>query len=111
LLASEQELQTKATRLCQLLTAAAPGRAEFSVRPGYSEAGGGSLPGVTLPTYLVEVRPLGLTVEALAARLRQSEPPVLARRLEGVLALDVRTLLEGEEALLARILAACLKEA
>lgn len=111
LLLPQEELESRARRLCQLLASAARGRAEFSVRQGYSEAGGGSLPGVALPTFLVEVRPLTLTVEALATRLRQSEPPVIARRLEGALALDVRTLLEGDEALLARILASCLEEA
>lgn len=110
LLLPPEELEARARRLCALVSRAAHGRAAVRVRAGHSEAGGGALPGVTLPTFLVEIRPQGLSVETLAARLRRSEPPLIARRLKGALALDVRTLLEGEEALVARILAACLEE-
>ncbi|MGB9886086.1 MAG: L-seryl-tRNA(Sec) selenium transferase [Moorellales bacterium] len=104
------ELEERAGRLGEMMRLAVRGRATVAVRPGLSEAGGGALPGAELPTFLVEVRPVPISAQELARRLRQAEPPVVARVQEGALVLDVRTLLEGEEALLARALGACLEE-
>jgi len=62
---------------------------------GESTIGGGSLPGETLPTRLV-----ALTVtapNAFAAKLRQLNPPVIARVAEGKVTLDPRTVLEDDE--------------
>jgi L-seryl-tRNA(Ser) seleniumtransferase len=109
LFVSVEELRRRAERLRDLLVPALRDQAEAEVQTGFSEAGGGSLPGVALPTFLVLVRPRELSVEELAARLRRAEPPVIARRLEGALALDVRTMLEGEEALVVRAVATCLE--
>jgi len=47
------------------------------VRPSRSAVGGGSLPGVTLPTFVLALPP-GAPDE-LAARLRRADPPVVAR--------------------------------
>ena len=66
---------------------------------GHSTVGGGSLPGETLPTYL-----LALTCpspERVAAQLRQHQPPIIARLAADRLLLDPRTVaLEEETALL-----------
>jgi len=106
----QEELKARAERLVDLLAAALAGRAEVQLVAGRSEAGGGALPGVELPTFLVEIRPGLVSARELADRLRRADPPVIARLREGALVLDVRTLLEGEEALVARTLAGCLKE-
>jgi L-seryl-tRNA(Ser) seleniumtransferase len=69
---------------------------------GESTVGGGSLPGATLPTRLVALRAPGGDADALAARLRAGEPPVIARILDDALVLDPRTVsVEEEETLLA----------
>ena len=72
------------------------------VLAGESAVGGGSLPGATLPTWL-----LALEVEqpdAFLAGLRAAEPPVIARIAEGRILLDPRTVLPDEEgALLAAL--------
>ena len=72
------------------------------VLAGESAVGGGSLPGATLPTWL-----LALEVEqpdAFLAALRAAEPPVIARIAEGRILLDPRTVLPDEEgALLAAL--------
>jgi L-seryl-tRNA(Ser) seleniumtransferase len=62
---------------------------------GRSTVGGGSLPGETLPTWLVAIA--CESPDALAARLRRNDPPVIARIEDGRLVLDPRTVLEGEE--------------
>lgn len=67
-----------------------------STLAGLSTIGGGSLPGETLPTWL-----LALTVRSPTAflkRLRQSNPPVIARIENRKVVLDPRTVLPGQEA-------------
>ena len=72
---------------------------------GRSTVGGGSLPEETLPTWLVAIE--SDSPDVLAARLRCSEPPVIARIEEERLVLDPRTVMEGEEkALLGAAIAA-----
>jgi L-seryl-tRNA(Ser) seleniumtransferase len=68
---------------------------EAQVIEGRSTVGGGSLPGETLPTWLVAVE--CDSPDTLAARLRRSDPPVIARIEDGRLVLDPRTVQTGEE--------------
>ncbi|MBE9508365.1 MAG: L-seryl-tRNA(Sec) selenium transferase [Chloroflexi bacterium] len=68
---------------------------------GESTVGGGSLPGETLPTKLVAL-PVAHP-DRLAATLRASEPPVVARIEEDRLVLDPRTVLVEEEQALLRV--------
>jgi L-seryl-tRNA(Ser) seleniumtransferase len=80
------------------------------VVPSRSAIGGGSLPGETLATWALAIRPeegLG-GVESLTARLREGTPPVMTR-IEGDRALlDPRTVLPEEEGGLLRVLGAVL---
>ncbi len=65
------------------------------VIPGQSTVGGGSLPGETLPTYL-----LALTVpqpNRFLTRLRNAKPPIIARVEDERVVLDPRTVLAEEE--------------
>ncbi|MDQ3929702.1 MAG: hypothetical protein M3328_11230, partial [Chloroflexota bacterium] len=81
------------------------------VEPGLSTVGGGSLPGDTLPTFLLALAPSAqasnTTREAgeWAARLRRTTHPVIARVEKGLLLLDPRTVAEEEEGLLLDMLA------
>jgi len=74
-----------------------------SIVEGESMVGGGSLPGGTLPTRLVAIKPR-TKVKELADRLRR-EPPIVIGRIENNLfLLDPRTVLpEEEETLLRRL--------
>jgi L-seryl-tRNA(Ser) seleniumtransferase len=72
-----------------------------TVVDGASTIGGGSLPGETLPTRLLRLRPSGAGgAEALAARLRRTDPPVVGRIEDDRLLLDPRTVLPDEDAAL-----------
>jgi L-seryl-tRNA(Ser) seleniumtransferase len=66
-----------------------------SVMEGHATVGGGTLPGTTLPTWLVAVA--YERVDRLAAALRAGRPPVVARVGDGRLLLDPRTVLPGQE--------------
>jgi L-seryl-tRNA(Ser) seleniumtransferase len=77
-------------------------QASVEVRAAESEAGGGSLPGRTLPTYCIVIRPLKASVAAWEQRLRMGEPVLICRVQDDALWLDVRTIPTGQEEVLAR---------
>jgi L-seryl-tRNA(Ser) seleniumtransferase len=86
--ASLAELQTRARRWIQFL-----GQGELI--EGVSTVGGGSLPGETLPTWLV-----ALSVRhpnKFLASLREAHPPIIARLEENRVVLDPRTVLANQE--------------
>jgi L-seryl-tRNA(Ser) seleniumtransferase len=68
------------------------------VLAGESPVGGGSVPGGTLPTWLVAVDLP--SPDRFAARLRQCDPPVITRIEDNRLVFDPRTLLPGQERVL-----------
>jgi L-seryl-tRNA(Ser) seleniumtransferase len=86
------ELEATARRWLAQLGSLAP-RAE--VRPGRSAVGGGTLPGETLPTWLLALP--GSDAEGLLAALRRAPMPVVARIADGAVLLDPRTVQDGEE--------------
>lgn len=78
------------------------------VVPGRSTVGGGSLPEETLPTSL-----LALDVphpNAFADRLREADPPIVARVENDHVMIDPRTVLPGQEQALLSGLTAALNE-
>jgi L-seryl-tRNA(Ser) seleniumtransferase len=74
------------------------------VLDGDSVVGGGAAPASAFPTSLIAVSVEGITADELAARLRESEPPVISRIEEGRVLLDLRTVFpEQEPALIAAL--------
>jgi L-seryl-tRNA(Ser) seleniumtransferase len=74
-----------------------------SIVEGQSMVGGGSLPGGTLPTRLVAIKPK-IKAKELADRLRRGPPIVIGRIEKNLFLLDPRTVLHEEgEALLIRL--------
>lgn len=92
--------------VAERLAAALPG-AVVEEDVGYS--GGGAMPALGLPTFVVALR--GPDPAALAARLRAGSPAVVARVARDALVLDPRTLLPGEEAELIAALGLALEAA
>ena len=72
---------------------------------GRSAVGGGSAPGVELPTSLVVVERDGASPDALEATLRRLDPPIVARIDRDRVVLDLRTVLPEQDAQLARLFA------
>ncbi len=58
---------------------------------GYSVIGGGSTPEARLPTTLIGVASEKMSANELEEKLRSNPPPVIARIIDGQLALDLRT--------------------
>jgi L-seryl-tRNA(Ser) seleniumtransferase len=84
-------LETRALRIAGQLA-----KRNVDVKTGESVAGGGSLPLARLPTKLVLIGRAGEEARLLSQALRDGEPPVVTRVVEDRLALDVRTISEGE---------------
>lgn len=87
--------------------------ANASVEPSRSAIGGGALPGETLPSWVLALSCEGFPrgPEQVNERLRQADPPVVARIENDRVLLDPRTVAEEEEVeLLAAVRQALVKE-
>jgi L-seryl-tRNA(Ser) seleniumtransferase len=78
------------------------------VRESRSAVGGGSLPEVTLPTFVLALRTGD--ADALAARLRRGDPAIVARIEDGRVVLDPRTVMPDEDDAVTRGVRAALAE-
>lgn len=88
---TREELAPVAEQLAQDLAQALAGRGVvIDVIDGFSQAGGGSLPGVNLPTKLVAVA--AKAPHLVERKLREQDPPVMVRISGGQVLVDPRTL-------------------
>jgi L-seryl-tRNA(Ser) seleniumtransferase len=81
-----------------------PTRAAAELLDGESLIGAGSAPSAVLPTTLIALTCYSLSANELAARLRASDPPVIARVEEGRVLLDLRTVLPAQDEIVAGVL-------
>jgi L-seryl-tRNA(Ser) seleniumtransferase len=93
------EIRARAAALADQVNAI--GGWHVEVVAGVSAIGGGSAPGVELPTWLVAIAKDGLTPDALEERLRRLTPPVIARIEHDRVLLDLRTVLPHQDSQLA----------
>jgi L-seryl-tRNA(Ser) seleniumtransferase len=77
----------------------------MSVQEGVSQVGGGTMPEVELPTWLVLLSHGGLSASQIARKLRlESQPPIIVRIQKDEILLDLRTVTEEEENLIIQTL-------
>ena len=69
----------------------------IEVTDGESVIGGGAAPSSVLPTRLLAVTCDGMSADELAARLRASDPPIIARVEQGRVLLDLRTVFADQD--------------
>lgn len=85
-------------------------RLQVGVRPSEARVGGGALPQLPLPSWALALELPPLAPHQLEERLRQAQPPVVARVEQGTVLLDLRTLLPEEHPLLLSALEGVLRE-
>ena len=78
----------------------------IEVTDGESVIGGGAAPSSVLPTRLLALSCDGLSADELAARLRASDPPIIARVEQGLVLLDLRTVFADQDEALRTVLIA-----
>jgi L-seryl-tRNA(Ser) seleniumtransferase len=106
--ADPDALWRRARRLAARLRAVAP--VEAGARREAAPVGGGSLPGVELPTAVVRVRAPGVSAARLESRLRALNPPVVARIADDAVVFDLRTVASEEERWLVEAVVAALRD-
>ncbi len=82
---------------------AAP-KLRIEIVDGESILGGGAAPSSSLPTRLLALTCEGLSADELAAHLRSSDPPIIARVEEGRVLLDLRTVFPEQDTAVAAAL-------
>jgi L-seryl-tRNA(Ser) seleniumtransferase len=90
------ELQRQARVLARSLRRLLGPPAQIQVVESLGRVGGGALPQVGLPSPALALTLPPLTPDQLEARLRQGQPPVIARIEQDTLRLDMRTLLPDD---------------
>ena len=94
---SAEEIGARAERIAERVQLS---KLSVEVMNGESVIGGGAAPSAVLATRLLAISHKDLTAGDLTARLRQSDPPIVARMEEGRVLLDLRTVFpEQDEAL------------
>jgi L-seryl-tRNA(Ser) seleniumtransferase len=90
------ELARQARALARSLRRLLGPPAQIQLVESLGRVGGGALPQVSLPSPALALTIPPLTPDQLEARLRQAQPPVIARIEQDTLLLDMRTLLPDD---------------
>lgn len=108
---SKEEIGRRAEWLMKNISSTTQGASSSSVAKirieiidGDSVIGGGAAPSSILPTRLLAVTHADLSADELSARLRGSNPPIIARVEERRVLLDLRTVFPAEDSLIAAAL-------
>jgi L-seryl-tRNA(Ser) seleniumtransferase len=94
-------IETRAQALAEALAA---NGWRVALVTGSSAVGGGSAPGLELPTVLVSIAKDGESADATERRLRSLDPPVIARIEHDRVVLDLRTVLPDQDGTLTKLL-------
>lgn len=110
-----EDIKRRAKKIERLLKKFSGSQFKVKVEQDFSQTGGGSLPLVKLPTFVVVLSPITahgslLTVNDLEERLRKSGHPVIARIKDDSLQLDARTIQDGEIGELTNSIKSALKD-
>ena len=99
-----EEVEAKVDALLQTLQKG--GRLHYEKVETKAQIGGGSLPGVELPSYALSVWAEDCSAQTLETKLRKQNTPVIARLMQERVLLDMRTVSEDE----GQVIVACLNE-
>jgi L-seryl-tRNA(Ser) seleniumtransferase len=90
------ELKVKAASYIRRIRPKIPSSVRLKVVKGSSQVGGGSLPLLDLPTFLINIDAEGWSPQHIDSVFRQSTVPVLGRISKGQYLLDLRTLQDAD---------------
>ncbi|MGH2767782.1 MAG: L-seryl-tRNA(Sec) selenium transferase [Actinomycetota bacterium] len=100
-LADAGEVESRAAAVLSKLVGA---EAKIELAAGWSTTGGGSLPGGTIATVLIQIAPRQVSPNVLVRRLLANAVPIVARIEEDRVVLDLRTVPPAEDRTVAEAL-------
>jgi L-seryl-tRNA(Ser) seleniumtransferase len=101
---SKNEIERRAEMVVAGVVSARSQRLKLELLDGESVIGGGAAPSAVLPTRLIAFTHADLSADELNARLRGSEPPVIARVEDGRVLFDLRTVFPEQDGVLVNVL-------
>jgi L-seryl-tRNA(Ser) seleniumtransferase len=99
---SKNEIGQRAETLAARIAAS---KLKVEITDGESILGGGAAPSSILPTRVLALTCEGLSADELSARLRSSDPPIIARVDDGRVLLDLRTVFTTQDGAIEKALA------
>lgn len=99
---SLSDVKECAEKLKEKLEAVTKKSCEIKVEACESQIGGGSLPLERIQSYAVSIKPLTITTANLEKQLRLIETPIVGRVVNDNYIIDLRTILQGEEEIIAQ---------
>ncbi len=89
-------IEERCKRFIDGLTSETKACMDITIIDGFSEMGGGSLPGEGISTKLISLRSEKIDTGEIAVRLRVNAPPIFARIEQDRVLLDMRTVYDNE---------------
>ncbi|MDH7482455.1 MAG: L-seryl-tRNA(Sec) selenium transferase [Armatimonadota bacterium] len=97
------EITHAANQLKAKLITSIGDNAKIEIFDGFSEVGGGSLPGQQLPTKLIAIYNADISPIDLAQKFREANPPIFGRVGDDKFLLDIRTVEDSEIDVIAQV--------
>ncbi len=91
-----ESIRRRAKRIYNLLRKNIGSKAWIEIKKDLSRAGGGSLPEIDFPTFVVLLKPFKVPISKVESNLRDGAPPVIVRVKDNAILFDARTLQDGE---------------
>ena len=91
-----QRIEKKAKKLLKKMKALQLSLFSFACKKDFSMAGGGSLPGQKIPTFLISMRSDRISPNSLETAFRNLDTPVVVRISEDEVLFDLRTISEND---------------
>jgi L-seryl-tRNA(Ser) seleniumtransferase len=101
LLQKPEEIKTRANRIARRLKSEIKD-ADIRIMQDSSRAGGGALPEMDLPTYVVAIKSDRVSVNELEEKLRKGNPPIITRIKGDSLMIDARTVMDKDHEVLVK---------
>jgi L-seryl-tRNA(Ser) seleniumtransferase len=99
---SENKVKKRAEKLTESI--ANKVKVDITIEKSSAQTGSGALPLESIPSHAVTLKPKYITVEKLAAKLRDADPPVVGYLKNEKVYLDMRTVAEDEVEVLAELI-------
>ena len=101
LLQKPEKIKTRANKIARRLKSEIKD-ADIRIMQDSSRAGGGALPEMDLPTYVVAIKSDRISVNELEERLRKGDPPIITRIKGDSLIIDARTIMDKDHEVLVK---------